>query len=84
MSNPVKQDYEIFGDHSIYKDGWKAVANHVFPLLLGSIHANFYTEVSPDYEVSFEFTGDILKLTIHTFPTKLSQKDELERGKAAE
>lgn len=48
------------------------------------IRANFYTEVVPNYEVPFEFTGDILKLTIHTFPSKLSQKDELEKAKAAE
>lgn len=48
------------------------------------IRANFYTEVVPDYEVPFEFTGDILKLTIHTFPSKLSQKDELEKAKSAE
>lgn len=36
FDNPEAEDrrkvqyYEIFGNHSIYKDGWKAVANHAF------------------------------------------------------
>ena len=209
------QYYEIFGNHSIYKEGWKAVANHaftddyskdiwelyhvdedysekydvseqypeklkelqeeffieagrnnVFPLLLGSIHADPYKHKSffgdipiPESERVFKNifkpytlterpgvnidnashfisvdirrkgkeegvlfsagdrfggfvfyikdnklkyaynanriayytaeteeipSGDILKLTIHTFPSKLSQKDELEKAKSAE
>lgn len=34
-----------------------------------AIRANFYTAVSPEYEVPFEFTGDIVKLTIHSYPS---------------
>lgn len=48
------------------------------------IRANLYTEVSPEYEVPFEFGGDILKLTIHTLPSILDQQEELKKARGAE
>lgn len=49
-----------------------------------TIRANYYTEVSPEYEVPFEFTGDILSLTVHNFGTQTPLKEELERVRSAE
>lgn len=49
-----------------------------------SIRATYYTEVAPDYEVPFEFEGDIVKLTIHSFGSKVSTQNELDKVRSAE
>lgn len=44
-----------------------------------SIRANLYTEISPEYEVPFEFTGDIRHLTIHSYPAEIRLTKVLEK-----
>ncbi len=48
------------------------------------IRYNPYTEISPEYEVPFEFTGEIKKLTAHTLPFIRNQDEELEKLRSAE
>lgn len=44
-----------------------------------SIRAGFYTEVSPEYSVPFEFKGDIEKIVIHQYGTSASLKEEIQK-----
>ena len=44
------------------------------------IRANYYTSVSPEYEVPFEFTGDILKVHIECKGTKVSISDMIDKN----
>lgn len=48
------------------------------------LRANLYSEVSPEYEVPFEFTGEIRKVVIHTYASEMDQQTELKKAKAAE
>lgn len=48
------------------------------------IRYNPYTEISPEYEVPFEFTGEIKKLTAHTLPSVIDKDEELEKLRSAE
>ena len=45
-----------------------------------TIRANYYTEISPEYEVPFEFTGDIIEVTIHSYGSMYDRKKLLEQA----
>lgn len=61
-------------DHTYYQKGMSSMA----------IRFNPYTEVSPEYEVPFEFTGDILELTIRNEPSVASIEEETLKASSAE
>lgn len=48
------------------------------------IRANPYTEISPEYESPFEFTGDIECLTIHSYGSKIDSKELFEKASRIE
>jgi len=49
-----------------------------------TIRANYYTEVVKDYEVPFEFTGEIQKLTFETDSNTYDLKKEFEKAQGAD
>lgn len=48
------------------------------------IRYNPYTEISPEYEVPFEFTGEIKKVVAHTLPSIVDRDEDLRKLQSAE
>lgn len=91
----VKYIYEFKGSDgaviTLYVNGLETGSVHAKKLYFmkgcyaeSTIRANFYTEVSPEYEVPFEFSGDILKLTLHSYGTSGNPEKDMKRVLHAE
>lgn len=79
-----KKDGIYSGDVEIFINKQLVGKEHIDRIFYGSssnatLKANHYTPVVDDYEVPFEFTGKIDKVTIHQYETELDYKEELEK-----
>jgi arylsulfatase len=52
--------------------------NRLPTLMNTTLKADSHTEVSPEYEVPFEFTGEILEMEIHIAPFGITEKEILD------
>ena len=81
-------DYKdkLGADVRLYVNGEKVSETHIDKLyyMLGlnsdtTLRENTYTEISPEYEVPFEFTGEINKLIVHKNGSKITEKEVFEQ-----